>query len=219
MKKQKKKLILTVSSIVIIFIGVVLASCSTINILKEEEFLEENGEECFISGHITNGTKITRYFKTGDKMTVRFTHSLKPPYFDFYVINFTLISPSKDSTVFWFTLEPYYNPYTGQTLLVVTDLTINKPSDDLDTSLTTQSNFVGKARVEGNYTLIFTSPYHYQVLNYMALVKIVTIKENPYAIALPIGITLVCIGTVGIIWNTFKAQNKPRRQVRRKQTC
>ncbi|MEM2146840.1 MAG: hypothetical protein QW279_15865 [Candidatus Jordarchaeaceae archaeon] len=214
MKKQKKRLILTIS-IVIIFTGIVLASCSSIYTIKEEESLEESGVKYSISGNIKNGTKITRHFKLGEKMTIRFTHSLKPPYFDFYLINFTIIYDNSDTgaTVFWFDLEPYYNPYSGQTLLVVKNLTIGKSSDDLDTSLTTQSNFIGKARKEGNYTLIFTSQYSFPVLSYMAFVKIVTIKEYPYATALPTGIVLTLIGITCTIWITFKAESKPRRRI------
>lgn len=215
MKKQKKRLIITIS-LVIIFTGIVLASCSSIYTIKEEDSLEENGVKYSLSGNITNGTKITRYFKLGEKMTIRFTHSLKPPYFDFYLINFTIIYDASDTeaTVFWFALEPYFNPYSGQTLLVVTNLTIGKSSDDLDISLTTRSNFIGKACKEGNYTLIFTSPYPFQVLSYMAFVKIVTIKEYSYTTALPTGIALTCIGTTCTIWITFKAGSKPRRRIR-----
>lgn len=149
-------------------------------------------------------------------MTIRFTHSLKPPYFDFYLINFTIIYDNSDTgaTVLWFDLEPYYNPYSGQTLLVVKNLTIGKSSDNLDTSLTTQSNFIGKVCKEGNYTLIFISPYPFQVLSYMAFIKIVTIKEYPYITALPAGITLICVGTSGTIWTMLKAGKKPKERGR-----
>ncbi|MEM2614791.1 MAG: hypothetical protein QXO15_11320 [Nitrososphaerota archaeon] len=213
MKKRKKRLLVTIS-LIIIFIGIILASCSSIYTIKEEDSLEENGVKYSISENITNGTKITRYFKLGDKMTVRFTHSLKPPYLDFYLINFTIISPDAESTIFWFELEPYFNPYSGQTLLVVTNLTIGKSSDNLDASLTTQSNFMGKACKEGNYTLIFTSPYPFRVLSYMAFVKIVTTKEYPYTTALPSGIILICAGTSGTIWTMLKSGKKIKVRIR-----
>lgn len=213
MRRQRKKSILTIS-LVAVFIGVVLVSCSSIYTIREEDSVEENGVKYSISGNISNGTKITRHFKTGEKMTIRFTHSLKPPYFDFYLINFTIISPNAEATVFWFELEPYFNPYSGQTLLVVTNLTVSKSSDDLDLSLTKQPNFIGKTCKEGNYTLIFTSPYPFQVLSYVAFVKIVTIREYPYATALPIGIVLICAGATGTIWITFKARGRPRGQTK-----
>ncbi len=212
--KRKKKILLTIS-IIIIFIGILLTSSSSICTIKEEESVTENSITYSISGSqdIKNGSKITRYFKTGEKMTIRFTHALKPPYFDFYLINFTIISPNGNPTVFWFELEPYFNPYSGQTQLVITNLTIGKTFIDLDTSLTTQSKFIGRACTEGNYTLIFTSQYPFPVLSYMALVKIVTIKEYPYADALPLGIALLCTGTI-LAFCTIKMQNgrqKPKK--------
>lgn len=197
-----------------VFLGVVLASCSSIFAVREEDSLEENGVKYSISGNILNGTKITRYFRKGDRMTVRFTHSLKPPYFDFYLINFTIISPSSGSTVFWFELEPLFIPYSGQTQLVVKSLTIGKSAEDINTSLTTQSSFVGEACQGGNYTLIFTSPYPFQVLSYVAFVKIVTIKEYPYAAASPVGITLIFVGAAGMVWAVFKVRDRPRGRIK-----
>jgi hypothetical protein len=187
----------------------------------EEESVSENGISYEISKgqqEIKNGTKIIRNFKAGEKMTVRFTHSLTPPYYDFYIINFTIISPSNEATVFWYELEPYYNPYTGETQLVITNLTITKTSKDIDTSQTSKATCIGKACTSGNYTLIFISPYPYPVLSYIAFVKIIDLKEHPYANAFPIGIILLCTGTILALWAAIKEKPKTYKRFKFMQT-
>jgi len=207
--KRRNKISLAFS-LILVFLGILLMSGSTTYTTRQEERISENGISYEISKgqqEIRNGTKIIRNFKAGEKMTVRFTHSLKPPYYDFYIINFTIISPNNEATIFWYELEPYYNPYTGQTQLVITNLTITKTSKDIDTSQTSKATFIGKACSDGNYTLVFISPYP-QVLSYIAFVKIVDLKERPYANAFPIGIILLCTGTILAIWAAVKGKTK-----------
>jgi hypothetical protein len=218
--KRRIKVLLAIS-ITLVFVGILLMSISTTYTTRQEESVSENGISYEISKdqqEIKNGTKIIRNFKAGEKMTVRFTHSLKPPYYDFYILNFTIISPNNEATVFWYELEPYYNPYTGQTQLVITNLTIIKTSKDIDTSQTSKATFIGKACNDGNYTLVFVSPYPFQVLSYIAFVKITDLKEHPYANAFPIGIILLCTGTFLALWAAIKGKIKKHKRFKFMQT-
>jgi len=196
-------------------------SSSTTYTTRQEESISENGISYEISKgeqEIKNGTKIIRNFKAEEKMTVRFTHSLKPPYFDFYVINFTIISPNNEATVFWYELEPYNNPYSGETQLVITNLTIAKTSKDIDISQTPKATLIGKACTDGNYTLIFISPFPFQVLSYMAFVKLIDLKEYPYANAFPIGAILLCTGTTIGLFVTMKGKTKAHKRFKFRHT-
>jgi len=215
--KRRIRILLAIS-ITLVFLGILLMSISTTYTTKQEESVSENGISYEISKgqqEIKNGTKIVRNFKAGEKMTVRFTHSLKPPYYDFYILNFTIISPNNEATVFWYELEPYYNPYTGQTQLVITNLIITKTSKDIDTSQTSKATFIGKACNDGNYTLVFVSPFP---LSYIAFVKITDFKEHPYANAFPMGLILLCTGTILALWAATKGKTKTHKRFKFRQT-
>jgi len=219
MKRRKK--IWLAFSIILVFLGILLISGSTIYTTRQVESVSENGISYEISKgeqEIKNGTKIIRNFKTGEKMTVRFTHSLKPPYYDFYIINFTIISPNNEATVFWYELEPYFNRYSGETQLVITNLTITKTSKDIDTSQTSKATFIGETCTDGNYTLVYISPYPFQVLSYVAFVKIIDVKEYPYANAFLIGTTILCTGTILALWTVIKGKTKTYKRFKFRQT-
>ncbi|MHA1827699.1 MAG: hypothetical protein ACTSX6_03520 [Candidatus Heimdallarchaeaceae archaeon] len=213
MKKRQKQLLLSFF-VILAFLGLILAACSSIYVIIEEESIIENGIKYSISRsemQIKNGTKIIRYFKAGEKMTIRFTHNFKPPYPDILPpINFTILSPKNKTTILWFWLEPKSNPFDPYAApqIVVTNLTIYKIEDLKPVS--TNLKFIAETLENGNYTLIFTSEY--ADLNYLAFVKILSFKEYPYTYMLPLGIALTCIGVISSIWIT---RIKRRRKIKR----
>jgi len=214
-KKQKQLLVLFT---ILILTGLILAISSSIYSVKDNEILEENGRSYSISvsasQKIEYGTNITRPFKIGEKMTARYTHNFTPPYPDILCpINFTILSPNGEATIFWFWLDPISNPSTGQTYIVVTNLTVYKV-EGLKKVEASGSKFICEATENGKYTLIFTS--NYTTLRYMAFVKILSIKEYPYAYLLPFGIVLVIAGTTPSIWILNRTPKKTKKSTRTK---
>lgn len=184
-----------------IFLGLIVLLISQYRIDREIESFEENGREFAIyateNKPIVCGTNLTRHYKAGEKISLKFTPKQKPAFPDILPLNFTIISPGGNETCFVFWLEPYFNPLSTSSFpeLVISELTILKV-EKLIVVNSSKLTFVGEVIESGNYTLVFTSKYTEETspIKYLALSKIVIEKTYPYVFMAPLGIGFLIMG-------------------------
>jgi len=187
-------------AIAMLFLGLILISCSQTRVVRNVETTEENGINYSKSGSLFSlnvGTNITRPYKIGEKLSVEFISNEMENVPDLIPINFSIITPNKEKTLLRYWLDIWH----GWIVDEIEILEINGLIPDNSS----EKKFIGKTTEEGNYTLIFEGgpifpPNRRVTLSYLALTEIVTTTEYPYILALPFGLAFTVVGVILAFW-------------------
>ena len=187
---MKKKT--AIFAIAMLFLGLILISCSQSYVIRNVETVEENGINYSRSGSLFSlsvGTNITRPYRVGENLSVELIPKKMEDVPDLIPINISILTPSKEKTLLRYWIDIWH----GWIIDKIEILEIN--------GLIPEKKFIGKTIEEGNYTLVFEDspvfpPNRRVTLWYLALTKIVTITEYPYITTLPFGLAFTIISII-----------------------
>jgi hypothetical protein len=197
--------------VILIFSGLILAASSSFYTTEEKDTFTDDANYAISrsSQKINLGTEITRFFNRGERLRPYFTPYIVSFYPDqIPPVNFTIVSPNNETTTISYDMSPVASEQGP--IPTITNLTVSK-IEGLQRTNSSSSKFEAATLESGNYTLILTSSYI--ELNYLALNKIVTIYHYPYANFLPVGATLMVVGTIFLVLSySFKSSRKNRKK-------
>jgi hypothetical protein len=207
-----KKKTMVLYTLILLFLGLILIAYSQAYVTKNVETIQENGADYSKSGHLFSlnvGTNITRPYKLGDKLSLEFIPNKMENVPDLLPINFTITTPSGNKSLIRFWL----NPLEGWSVDEFEILEINGLIPDYSS----RKKFIGETTEEGNYTLLFESsptfpPNRKITLEFLALTKIIAIKEYPYILALPFGSAFVAMGIILAFWTSISSRRPHRKK-------
>ena len=202
--------------LVVFFVsGLITLSISQYSTNREVQTTTENGKEYEIYAPYVGDT-ITRYYEVGEKLSLRLTPKASTSDVpDLLPLNFTIIAPGGNETIFLYWLTPYSDPSSLFPNLIVTDLTTLR-IEKLVLDNSTMPKFVGVVTENGNYTLMFTSSSPYVALDYLAFSKIASEEEYLYTFMMPFGIGFLSIGAILTLWIVKGPQKKHRQKGKRR---
>lgn len=213
MKKWEKR----IGVYVIISLGLILVLISRYYYIDNEIEIDTDEHKIYApkDGAIVYGTNLTRYYEIGERLSLRLTPKIGVPAFpDELPLEFTVMEPGGNASLFVYFLRPQSNPLNPSDLLilVISDLVIIR-TEKLISVNSSGLDFVGKVTESGNYTLVFTSNYtkDFSPLNYLALLKIKVEREYPYNFLTFAGVGLTVVGTALTIWYNISKKKRTHR--------
>lgn len=195
---------------------IILGATLSLGSLRYVEEKTESLKEVPSGTPIVYGTNLTLYYNVGERLSLRFT-----PGAEYHVlptelpVNFTVIAPGGNETVFVYWLNSTTTD-TGAITLAKGELEILKV-EKLILDNSSELDFVGEVTENGNYTLVFTSPYTEvsTPLHYLALLNTIVKREYPYSFLMPLGIGFIIVGTALALWVRGPRKRSLRHRVKK----
>jgi len=199
---------ISICAVSFIVLGTILILSSLHSIDKKDTSITEK------DAPIVYGTNLTHYYNVREKLSLEFNILIKSKVLpDLIQLNFTIIAPSGNETVFVYWLKSYVNPYNPGIFpeVILNELEILKV-EKLILENSSELEFVGEVTESGNYTLVFTSHYTKEntLLSRLSLLRIIVRKEYPYTLLMPLGIGFIIVGIVLALWVRSPSKKSPR---------